>query len=240
MGRNTLLVGVAVIIVVGAGAYFLTGRSATEPTPIATDAAAQPAETPSAESSSGEAEPAGSGESWDAGITDFDAVLGDPAAPVTMIEYASFTCPHCAAFHTETLPDIKERFVDTGQLKVVFRDFPLDGVALQAGMLARCVPDDQYFNVVDVLFDTQRQWATAEDPRAALSRIGQMAGLEQSTIDSCLDDREMADRLVALREAGATQYDISSTPSFVIEGETHASALPLEDFVALIEEAAAD
>lgn len=236
MGRNTLLVGVAVIIVVGAGAYFLTGRSESEPTPVATDAAAQPADAPSTDESSG----GGSGEGWDAGITDFDAVLGDPAAPVTMIEYASFTCPHCAAFHTETLPELKERFVDTGQLKIVFRDFPLDGVALQAGLLARCVPDDQYFDVVNVLFDTQRQWATAEDPSEALSRIGQMAGLEQSTIDACLDDREMADRLVALREAGATQYDISSTPSFVIEGETHAGALPLEDFVALIEEAAAD
>lgn len=235
MGRNTLLVGVAAIIVIGVGGYVaLSGGNGTEPAPVASDAAAQPAETTSTEQASG------GGEGWDAGITDFDAVLGDPSAPVTMIEYASFTCPHCAAFHTETLPELKERFVDTGQLKIVFRDFPLDGVALQAGLLARCVPDDQYFNVVDVLFDTQRQWATAEDPREALSRIGQMAGLEQSTIDACLDDREMADRLVALREAGATQYDISSTPSFVIEGETHAGALPLEDFVALIEEAAAD
>ena len=91
---------------------------------------------------------------WDPGITDFDKVLGDADAPVTIVEYASFTCPHCANFHTETMPALKERYIDTGQVRFVFRDFPLNEPALRAGMMARCVPDAQYFNVVDVVFST--------------------------------------------------------------------------------------
>jgi protein-disulfide isomerase len=229
--RYLLIGGVIAVVIVALAAGFFVIRS---PQPHAETAA--PAETGPAPAPRDTATPqiAAAGD-WDPEITPFDKVLGAQDAPVTVIEYSSFTCGHCAAFHIETLPALKERYIDTGVLRLVFRDFPLDGLALRAGMLARCAPEDQYFSMVQVLFANQRQWATAADPVAALMSIGRLAGLSGETIQACLENEALADQIVALRLQGEQKYDIDATPTFIIGGEKVAGNLPLEDFAEQIE-----
>ncbi len=171
------------------------------------------------------------------GVTEFDRVLGDPDAPVTIFEYASFTCPHCASFHTDTLPELKSRFIDTGRAKLVFRQFPLNQVDLRAGLLLRCVAEEQYFNMAGVIFQQQRQWASASDPVAALGQIGRMAGLNQETIDACMADEAMANRIIGVAQTGQQQYGVNSTPTFVIGEEVIVGARPIEEFARAIEDA---
>ena len=176
--------------------------------------------------------------SWDPGITDFDKVLGNADAPVTIVEYASFTCPHCASFHSETMPLLKERFIDTGQVRFVFRDFPLNEPALRAGMMARCVPEEQYFNVVDVVFATLNQWSSGPNWLQSLSRIGRMAGLSQEAFDACMADTELEERILALRLEGANTYNVQATPSFVVNGRTLSGGRSIEEFTEIIDSAA--
>src|SRR3546814_10377072 len=116
----------------------------------------------------------------EADITDFDRVLGQADAPVTIVEYASFTCPHCAHFHKDTLPELKSQYLDTGKAKLVFRQFPLNQLDLRAGMLLRCAPEAQYFNLAGALFQQQEQWMAAPDPIAALGQIGRTTGDRKS------------------------------------------------------------
>ncbi|NNG03951.1 MAG: DsbA family protein [Inquilinus sp.] len=174
--------------------------------------------------------------SWDPAITPFDKVLGSANAPVTIVEYASFTCPHCATFHTDTWPTLKERFVDSGQVRFVFRDFPLNEPALRAGMMARCVPEDRYFSVVEVIFSTLDQWSNG-DWRQGLGRIGRLAGLSQEAFDACLADKALEEQILGLRLAGQQLYDINSTPSFVINGKTFGGGRTIEQFADIIEDA---
>ena len=164
-----------------------------------------------------------------------DAVLGSPDAPVTMIEYASLTCPHCAAFHNETLPELKERYIDTGQVKLVLRDFPLDRVALQASAIAHCAGPVRYAGFVDVMFRTQASWARAEDPVAALTDLARQGGLSADAVQACLADEALLDRIVATRLEAQEQYDIRQTPSFVIDGEVYAGDRGVDGFVEIIE-----
>jgi protein-disulfide isomerase len=164
-----------------------------------------------------------------------DMVMGDPDAPVEIIEYSSMTCPHCAAFHTETLPTIKERYIDTGKAKLVFREFPLDRVALNASAIARCAGEDSYFSFVDVLYRTQNQWAHAADPTAELKKIVHMGGLDPAMVDTCLEDQSIIDGILAVRLNGDQTYEIRSTPTFIIDGETHAGQMTVEEFEAILE-----
>ena len=147
-----------------------------------------------------------------------DRILGQPDAPVTIIEYASLTCPHCASFHKETLPQLKSEFIDTGKVKMVFRDFPLDKMALSAAGLARCMPAERYFPFLSVLFGAQTSWATAADPIAALARIAR-----------CTSADAHLDTVVAQRLEGEKRYQIRSTPSFVIGGKTYGGALTIDE-----------
>jgi protein-disulfide isomerase len=172
---------------------------------------------------------------WNPEIGAFDKVMGSPEAPVTLIEYASFTCSHCADFHTETLPVLKERFIDPGMVRLVFRDFPLDGVALRAGMLARCAGDEAYFDFIDAVFASQRQWIGAADPVAELTGMARMMGMSPEAIEECLADQELADRILALRVAAHERYGVEATPTFVVNGEVVSGNLPTDSFVALIE-----
>ncbi len=179
------------------------------------------------------------GTGWDPQITEFDRVLGSPDAPVTMLEYASFTCGHCASFHLQTLPELQRRYVETGVLRYVFRDFPLDGLALRASLLARCVPEDQYFSMVNVLFSSQQQWATAPDPVQALGQIGRLAGLSEAEFQACMDDRALADRVYQLRQDGERRYQIDSTPTLIVAGAKLTGNQPIDAIAPAIERAAA-
>ncbi len=172
---------------------------------------------------------------WVPDITSFDKTLGAAQAPVTIIEYASFTCPHCANFHNTVLPSLKKQYVETGKVRLVFRDFPLGGLALRASILARWVPDERYFAFVDTLFQTQQNWAHADDPVRALGRIGRLAGLSQDDIDGCLNDKTLANEILAARREGAQKYGVDATPSFIVGGRKLSGEQTLGDLTTVIE-----
>ncbi|MGK9165896.1 DsbA family protein [Inquilinus limosus] len=175
------------------------------------------------------------GKAWDPKITDTDYVMGKADAPVTMLEFASFTCPHCAAFTVNVLPQIEKDYVDTGKVKIVFRQFPLNGLDLRAGMMARCAPRDQYFNISKVLFQTQQSWATAGDPIAALAQIGGMAGLPKDKFDACLADNSVADAIIKLGQDAQATYQVNATPTFVVEGEKLEGEASFDTFKAIFD-----
>ncbi len=162
-------------------------------------------------------------------VTDKDHVLGDPNAKITVIEYASMTCPHCAGFHTAILPELKKLYIDTGKVKLVFRDFPLDRVALQASLLAECVPADRYFAMVDMLFQTQAQWSRARDPQDALSKAGKLLGIDDVKFRACQDDKEAVAAIIGERQ-GAESIGVESTPTLVINGKLYPGARPVPDY----------
>ncbi|MBI1778251.1 MAG: DsbA family protein [Proteobacteria bacterium] len=159
-----------------------------------------------------------------------ERTLGKADAAITIIEFASLTCPHCAAFDKETLPKLKAAYIDTGKAKLVFRDFPLDGLALRAAALARCAPADRYFPMLNILFQQQDSWSRAKDPLDALAKIGRLAGMSQQTIDACLKSDKLMDGVVNIRLEAERQFKIESTPTFVINGTKISGAQPFEEF----------
>ncbi len=166
-----------------------------------------------------------------------DRVLGDPAAPVTIFDFSSLTCPHCADFHTKTLPELKSRYIDTGKLKVVFRDFPLDRNALHAAMLARCAPPARYYGFLDVLFKSQATWGRAADPKKALAQIGALGGVLAADFEACLAMKPLEDALIQRTYEAQKRFGIQSTPTFVFNdgAEKIEGALPLEKFQEIID-----
>lgn len=159
-----------------------------------------------------------------------DMVIGSADAPITIIEYASMTCPHCARFHAETLPALTRDYLDTGKARLVFRDFPLDGLALVAAKLARCAGEERYFAFIDVLFRQQITWARAGDPIDALGRIVRLGGLGPERFTACIDDDDLSRGILEQRTLAQSQYDIRATPTFVIDGQVYSGALTAEQF----------
>jgi protein-disulfide isomerase len=164
-----------------------------------------------------------------------EQILGNPDAPVTIIEYASLTCPHCAQFHKEVLPELKERYIAPGKVRLIYRDFPLDQTALAAAALAHCAGPERYFSMLDVLFETQGNWARAGDPVAALKQLGKLGGLTDQKMDACFADQELTDGILRARLAGQNQYQIGSTPTFIIDGKAYPGSRDVEEFGALID-----
>lgn len=151
-----------------------------------------------------------------------DMVLGDPDAPVTVIEYASFTCPHCANFHKTVLKDLKRDYIDTGKIRFIHREVFFDRFGLWASMIARCGGEMRYFGMIDQIYSTQSEWAKSGDPAAIagnLRRIGLTAGLSEADLDACMQDQDQAQALVAWYGENAERDEINSTPSFLIDGE---------------------
>jgi protein-disulfide isomerase len=151
-----------------------------------------------------------------------EMTMGDPNAPVTMIEYAMFTCPHCAAFNQEVFPTLKADYIDTGKVRLIFREVYFNKPSLWAAMVARCVPEERYFGVVDLLFSTQAEWLDVADEQALMQNlysIGRQAGLTDAELDACMQDRAMAEALVAEYQKNAEADAINATPTFIINGE---------------------
>jgi protein-disulfide isomerase len=159
-----------------------------------------------------------------------DRVLGKADAPVTIIEYASLTCPHCADFDKQTLPKIRQNWIDAGKAKLVFRNFPFDKPGLEAAMIATCAPPERYFAFIDVLFQQQVQWATAQDPAAALARIAKLGGMSEQQVQTCLADKNLENKIVAQRLAGEKDYGVNSTPTFFINGRKIVGAQEYQKF----------
>jgi protein-disulfide isomerase len=164
-----------------------------------------------------------------------EMALGDPNAPNVIIEYASMTCPHCAAFHGTTFKKLKEKYIDTGKMRLVFREFPFDGLALRASVLARCSGAQGYFPMVDVLFSQQSAWSQAKDPMAALATIGRLGGIGQDRFAACMADQTLFDAVVKNRMTGANEHKVDSTPSFIINGDRLSGNLGLAEFEAAID-----
>src|SRR5689334_2003549 len=163
-------------------------------------------------------------------ITKDDRVLGSPDAPITIIEYASLTCPHCAHFANDVLPELKKKWIDTGKMKLVLRDFPLDEPALRAAMIARCAPPDRYYAYVDTFFAAQDKWVMARDYREALARLVKLGGMSKDEFDKCLQNTALENKIVEGRLVASKEYDVNSTPTFFINGTKFTGAPTLEEF----------
>jgi protein-disulfide isomerase len=163
--------------------------------------------------------------------------LGSPDAKVTVVEYSSLTCPHCADLHREILPQIKTEYIDKGLVRWVLRDFPLDGRAMAAAMVARCVPPDRYFGFTDMLFRDQQTWARSNDPLTDIKVRAQLAGLSSADVDACLADKQLLQGIQQRAQEAQQRDGISSTPSFRIDGRTVSGVRSVADLKAPIDEA---
>lgn len=164
-----------------------------------------------------------------------DMVLGRPDAPVTIIEYSSLTCPHCANFHVNSLPTFKEQYIDTGKVRLIYRDFPFEPIGTKAAQLARCMPnEDSYFRFLDILFRQQMQWSRAADPIAALVDLGKLAGLSEERARACVNDPKIEEYVLGQRIQG--QRDgVNSTPTFVINGQPYPGARSPQQLAQLVD-----
>ena len=163
-----------------------------------------------------------------------EKAIGKDDAPVTIVEYASMTCPHCAHFHETTLPELKTKYIDTGKVRLIFREFPFDPRAEAGFMLARC-SNDNYFAMLDVLFKQQQSWAGVEDAKAALLQISKLAGFSQESFEACLTDQKLLDDVRAVRERGSNDFGVDSTPTFFINGNRYPGAMSIDEMSAIID-----
>lgn len=145
--------------------------------------------------------------------------IGNPKAPVTIVEFFSLSCPHCAEFHIKELPWIKKEYVDTGKVRFVFRDFPLNAAAAVGAMLIRCMKSEDYFKVLDMLFQKQKKWAFSKDTFGQLFKIAQTFKMTKSGFDICMADKKLLERIMNSAREAHKRYDINSTPSFLINGQ---------------------
>lgn len=157
-----------------------------------------------------------------------DMAQGDEKAPITIIEYASMTCPHCAAFHATTYPELKKRYIDTGKVRFIFREFPLDQLALAAFLLARCAGPDKYFPMIDTLFQQQKEWVI-QKPLGPLMAIAKQAGMSETAFNECLQNQTLIDGIEDVRQR-AMKLKVESTPSFFVNGKPMRGLFSIDDF----------
>ncbi len=187
---------------------------------------------------------AGAGSTVAVEIRPTDRIHGSPNAPVTIIEYASMTCPHCARFQREVMPKLIQNYVDTGKVKIYFRDFPLDGAARLASALALCVPADKYYSFLDLLFLNQAKWLadlnndqriTADEVVEGLVQMGRFAGFSREKVESCISDQSALAYIDQTQAEAQAKYGITGTPTFIINGELHNGELHYEDLKKMID-----
>ncbi|HEY8382961.1 MAG TPA: DsbA family protein [Microvirga sp.] len=163
-----------------------------------------------------------------------DVAQGPADAKVTIIEYASLTCGHCAAFHQKTYPELKKRWIDSGQVRYILREFPLDPLATAGFMLARCDGEGKFYPIVDLLFQQQRAWTATDKPLDALRQMMRQAGFSQEKFDSCLKDQKLYDAVNAVKNRGMETFKVDSTPTFFINGQRHPGNLSIDEIEAII------
>ena len=164
-----------------------------------------------------------------------DVSIGSQDAPNVIVEYASMTCPHCAQFDKVIFPELKTKYIDTGKVRLIFREFPLDGLAARASMLARCAGPDRYFPMIDVMFQTQPTWVV-EGPEALdhLLQLARQAGFSKEKFDACLADKELFKKIVDERQWAADKFQVDSTPTFFVNGKRMSGEHQLKDFEAML------
>ena len=213
--RNILIVagGAVAVVAIAAAVYFGTRPTAPGAAPVPVAAASSDAKSL-------------------LNVQPGDHVMGDPKAPITMIEYASLTCPHCAHFNTTELPQIEDKWIKTGKVKLIYRDFPLDQIATKAAQLAECAGNDKYFAVLDMIFRGQGNWAVAQDPIAELSKSLRIAGMGDNEVKACLANDAVATGVINDYRGGET-LGVNSTPTIFVNGEQFKGARSMEEFDAL-------
>lgn len=224
MNRRNILLGTAAVIGLG-GWYMTSNRSSTT---VAFPDAPLPGAA-NAQTTSGDVDTSGI----------VDMVSGNPDATVEIIEYASFTCPHCATFHTDAYKQLKSEYIDTGKIRFVYREVYFDRFGLWASLVARCGGQEKFFGIADLIYAGQARWTRAGEPAAIveeLRKIGRLAGLDSDTLEACLQDGEQAQALVAWYQQNAESDGIESTPSFIINGKKY-SNMKYADMKKLIDDA---
>jgi len=165
---------------------------------------------------------------------DGDVAIGSEKAPVTLIEYASMTCPHCAHFSETTFPELQKRYIDTGKVRFIFREFPLDPLAAAGFMLARCAGKDKFLPIVETLFAKQREWMV-QNPVPPLREIAKQFGFTQESFDACLANQKVLDAIQEVRDRGATKLGVNSTPTFFVNGKKLVGDQPFDAFAKAID-----
>jgi protein-disulfide isomerase len=204
LDRNTLIGGgVAAVLLLGGLGYWVWGTgSSTDDAQVAADC--KPIETFE--------------------VTDADYALGKADAPLTLIEYASMTCPHCAQFSREVFPQLREHYIDKGYVRYVFREFPLDRVALTASVTGRCLAKDAYVPFVELMFGEIETWARSDDPRAAIKEMARRAGMSGDEFEKCLAKEDDAKRVLEVQKKAMKDYCVGGTPTFLLNGKILATA----------------
>jgi protein-disulfide isomerase len=209
--RNVLLAAAAVVVVAAGGGYYYwslpSTAAAQKPGAGGTDVSSADLLTPG---------PLG------------DQVQGAANAPVTLIEYASMTCPHCAHFHETTYPEMKKKYIDTGKLRFIFREFPLDTLALAGSMLARCAGKEKFFPLIETLFAQQKEWVT-QKPMQPLLAIARQAGFTQQSFEECLANQQVQSGIEEVRQRAAQRLNVQSTPTFFINGKLFRGSLTIQE-----------
>jgi protein-disulfide isomerase len=235
-GRLALGLVAAVAVAAAGGYYLLSGKETTPVASTASTPAPAPAQTPAPESTA----PASGSESATtdpAAIAVPELVLGNPDAKVTLKEYASYTCPHCANFHADVFKQLKTDYIDTGKVQFVFREVYFDRYGLWASVVARCGGEMRYFGLNSILFEKQREWAASEDPSVVvenLKTIGRSVGLSDEALDTCLKDEKFVEAMVKRFEETMAEDGVEATPTLFINGTKH-SNMSYTDLKALID-----
>jgi protein-disulfide isomerase len=226
MNTKLVLGAVAAVALLGGAGYVMLGQPGS---------AAPAGMSALPEASSGAAPEVTLASSEAADVTEM--ALGAEDAPVTIIEYASFTCPHCATFHDTVFKQLKSEYIDTGKVRFIYREAYFDRFGLWASMVARCGGPERFFGITDLIYSGQSDWTQAGEPGMIadeLRKIGRLAGLGADQVEACLTDGEKAQALVSWYEANQAEDNIRATPSFVINGELH-SNMPFADFAEIID-----
>lgn len=216
MNARNLVIGVVVLALLGVGGFYAwthygpNASAPAAPSPALSGLPA-PVDSPMAQAQEG------------------DMVMGDANAPITFIEYSSLSCPHCARHHMTVLPEIKKQYIDTGKVKLVLRDFPLNGPAVQASLLAHCVSPLAYWGMVDQLFATQEAWVN-ENSGPALAIMAAAAGINGQDFQGCLSDQAAKDKIIGSAEQADKAFKVKSTPTFVVNGIVIEGERSFEEF----------
>ncbi len=213
MNRQGLLIGIVLVAIAALGVFAYTLFSGS--------------------SSSDASNVAATTGTLDVAVRKDDHTMGNPKAPLTVLEYAAPTCPHCAHFDMDIFPQFKQQYIDTGKVYFVFRVFPLNGIDVAAASIAECMPEDNYFPFLDLLYRNQPKWDPdgyqIPDVRAALRQMGNIVGLGAGKVDSCIDNQAEAKKIEQIGQEATTKYEVSGTPTFVFEGQPQTHG-PFEDF----------
>ena len=169
-----------------------------------------------------------------------EMIFGDPNAPVTIVEYASLTCSHCATFHNSVLPELTEKYIDTGKVRLVFRDFPLNGLAMAGAMLARCAPGDRGKAMIKVMFGQQATWVQSQSPIEPLTSYAKLAGMSEDDVNACLENENIMSAIREGQETATNLYKIQATPTLFIEDVKVEGARPFDYIAEIIEDKLAE